>query len=191
MLRKLPSHHYLRSIENTPLDVSRCIYSLVVWPGLNENSAKCMPNSYLQRSGPPPSNARQGYGSRRDAEIGRSRLYDEATSPSSSLSTVPGLPTPCHLNLDSDDDTLHTVEDGFTPVGFYPDATAPPLSPSNPGYGARTTVPSGSAYFDGYSEKMTNDDDHSGPEAKWGVHHILHYARSERSMSLSERKKSR
>jgi len=159
--------------------------------GLNESGAKYLPNSYLQRSGPPPSNARQGYGSRRDAEIGRSRLYEEAASPSSSLSTVPGLPTPCHLNLDSDDDTLHTVEDGFTPVGFYPDATAPPLSPSNPGYGARTTVPSGSAYFDGYSEKVTNDDDHSGPEAKWGVHHILHYARSERSMSLSERKKSR
>jgi len=162
---------------------------------LNESAAKYMPHSYFKQSGgAPPSYPRKGYGSGKDAEAGRNHFREEIASPSSSLSTVPGLPTPCQLNLDSDDDTLYTVDDGFgtAAIGYYPDATAPPLSPSTSRHGTQTTMSLGTPYFDGYSEEVPNDDDdHSGPKAKWGVHHILHYARSERSMSLSEQKKCR
>lgn len=163
----------------------------------------------------PPSSGvtRHGYGPR-NAEVGRNREQpfqqeEDIISPSnSSLSTVPGLPTPVQLNLDSesDDDTLYTVEDGFTPPaapapGFYQGATAPPLSPSSSapskphfGYGSarRASSTSGSAYYSKEWTADADDDELDGPKAKWGVGHILAYARSERSLSLSEqRKKSR
>ena len=79
-----------------------------------------------RRSGAPSSDAHQGYGSKY-WEVARSHHQqqhheEEVLSPSSTLSTTkPGMPTPCQLNLDSDDDTLYTVEDGFattTPAGF-------------------------------------------------------------------------
>ena len=178
---------------------------------MNDASAKKLPPSNnLQRSTAQQSNTRLDNSSRREAGMARSnhqqqhqQQHEEIISPSSSLSTVPGMPTPCQLHLDSDDDTLYTVEDGYNPTGYYHGATAPPLSPPNNNnkndYGAasRSTMSSGSAYYDGrFSEEdalnddAVNDDD-NGVEAKWGVHHILQYARSERSMSLSERTKAR
>ena len=141
----------------------------------------------LNQSGKPSVSVQEGYGSKRKAEIGRSTQHEEVISPSSSLSTVPAMPTPCQLNLDSDDDdddTPHTAADGN---GYYPEATAPPLSPANQEYDKRTTLSSGSAYY----EVMNDEDDHSGPKAKWSFP-ILQYARSERSLSLSDQhKKSR
>merc|ERR1712194_368428 len=179
------------SRERSPLQARHC--------GLNNSSPKYMPSAYLGKrsEGTPYQNAHQADGSRRDAEVvGRSRLHhNELLSPSSSLSTVPGMPTPCHLNLESDDETLYTVEDAVTPTAseFYPEATAPPLSPSKPSYSSQTKLSSGLGYFGDYSkDSMSNDDsDHSGTKAKWGVHHILHYANSEKKLSLSERKKAR
>jgi hypothetical protein len=110
---------------------------------------------------------------------------EDIISPSSSISTIPAMPTPCQLNMESDDDTLQTVEAGFTPAGLYQGATAPPLSPpSSHGYVSRSNA-SRLMFTD------DEDDDHSGPKAKWGVHHFLQYAKSERSLSLSEQKKSR
>ncbi len=97
------------------------------------------------------------------------------------------MPTPCQLNLDDDDDddTLQTIEAGRTPSGLYQGASAPPLSPpSNHGYVSRSNT-SGLVFMD------DDDDDHSGPKAKWGVHHFLQYAKSEKSLSMSEQKKSR
>mmetsp|Transcript_11985 Transcript_11985/g.21535 ORF Transcript_11985/g.21535 Transcript_11985/m.21535 type:complete len:240 (+) Transcript_11985:101-820(+) len=155
--------------------------------GLNEGSITYMPNSYLKRSGALAPDARQDFRSKRNVEV----LHEEILSTCSSLSTVPGMPTPCQLNLDvsSDDDTLYTVDNCLTPVGLYPEATAPPLSPSNPGYGSRKTMSSSSGYLDSHSDKVTeDDDDHRGPNAKWGVHHILDW---QRSVSASEQKKSR
>lgn len=218
-ISKLPCQPTRSSTKRPPLQ--SCESSL------NEGSPNrdYMPHAYLQkRSG--GALLRSGYGSARNAleanHGATSRLYndeEDVLSPSSTLSTKPGMPTPCHLDLgvhdgDSDNDTLYTVEGGYTPTnrgqGYYPEATAPPLSItsndriSGYGYGghsARKTVSSGSAYFaGGYSnEKGTNhctideddDDDHSGPKAKWNVSHVLQYMRSERSMSLSEQKKSR
>jgi len=157
---------------------------------LNEDVAKSKPLFDVKRNGAPSLDADQGYLPRTYAEIGRGNQLEEVLSPSSSISTVPGMPTPCQLNLDSDDDTMYTVEDVTPAAGFYPEATAPPMSPANKGYGDRRTMSSGSAYFDGQSKEATNDDD-SSPEAKWGVHHILQYALSEKKMSLSDKKKSR
>jgi hypothetical protein len=146
----------------------------------------------------PPSSARQGYASRHDM-VGQGQQqrqpYEDIISPSSSLSTIPRMPTPCQLNLDSDDDdTLCTFEDDSTPAGFYKGATAPPLSPGEPNrdYGARPTISSGTSYSDECSEGDVDDgDDHTGPKAKWGVHHIAHYTKSERSMGLSEQKQKK
>jgi len=144
------------------------------------------PHSSAKRHGAPSSFSRKGYASKY-LNIERSRPQrEELISPSSSLSTVPGMPTPCQLNLDSDDD-----DDEFAaPTGFYQGATAPPMSPpEDHGYTSRKTLSSGSAYFSGYSEEVMDDDgDDSVPRAKWGVHHILDYAKSERSFSLSEQK---
>lgn len=112
---------------------------------------------------------------------------EDIISPSSSISTIPAMPTPCQLNLDDDDDddTLQTIEAGRTPSGLYQGASAPPLSPpSNHGYVSRSNT-SGLVFMD------DDDDDHSGPKAKWGVHHFLQYAKSEKSLSMSEQKKSR
>ena len=146
----------------------------------------------------PPRSARNGYGSRRDM-VGQGQQqrqrYEDIISPSSSLSTIPRMPTPCQLNLDSDDDeTLCMFEDDSAPAGFYEGATAPPLSPAevNRGYGARPAISSRTSYFDEYSEgDIDDDDDHTEPEAKWGVHHIMHYTKSERNMGLSEQKQKK
>lgn len=109
---------------------------------------------------------------------------EEIISPTSSISTIPAMPTPCQLNMDSDDDTLQTVEAGLTPSGLYMGATAPPLSPpSSHGYVSRSNT-SELIFMD------DEDDDHSGPKAKWGVHHFLQYAKSEKSLNMSEQKKS-
>ncbi len=100
-------------------------------------------------------------------------------SPSSSISTIPAMPTPVQLNMNSNDDTLETVDAGLTHYGLYQGATAPPLSPpSSHGYVPRSNTSDG-------------DDDQSGPKTKWGVHHSLQYAKSEKSLNLSEQKKSR
>jgi len=146
----------------------------------------------------PPSSARQGYGSRSDmvGQVQQQRQrYEDIISPSSSLSTIPRMPTPCQLNLDSDDDdTLCTFEDDSTPAGFYKGATAPPLSPAeaNRAYGARPAISSRTSYYDECSEgDIDDDDDHPDPKTKWGVHHIMHYTKSERSMQLSEQKQKK
>lgn len=150
---------------------------------------------------------------------------EEVMSPTSSLSTVPRMPTPRELNLssendgngDDDEESLYTIEDddfqtpggsgsgggGGGGVPFYQGASAPPLSVSssskNHSYGhtpRRSTVSSGIAYFstleqDEEDEEDENDDNDDLPKSKWGVHHFATFARSERSLSLSERKKSR
>lgn len=189
--------------------------------GYGAAHSKNYSRSNLKRSGATKPSPANPYGSSHDVALGQKSNRrqqeqqqrveeEELISPTSSLSTVPRMPTPCQLNLESDnsdnddDDTLYTVGDNFaTPNGgggtnFYQGATAPPLSPRSSkkkhGYGARrSTLSSGTAYFSsGYSgedqEEVESDD---GPKAKWGVHHILQYARSERSLSLSEKKKSR
>lgn len=146
----------------------------------------------------PTSSARHGYGSRRDM-VGQGQQqrqrYEDIISPSSSLSTIPRMPTPCQLNLDSDDDdTLCTYEDDSTPAGFYKGATAPPLSPAeaNRAYGARPAISSRTSYYDECSEgNVDDDDDHPDPKSKWGVYHIMHYTKSERSMKLSEQKQKK
>ena len=128
---------------------------------------------------------------------------EDIISPSSSLSTVPHMPTPHNLDLDdNDDESLYTIEDDdkfATPgdrggvTSFYQGASAPPLSVSSKqrAYGGRTTSTSSGAYFSGLDEADEDDDDDDEPRSKWGVHHILQYTRSERSLSLSEQKKSR
>jgi len=173
-------------------------------------------HSYLKQSGatPPSSNARvYGYGSSNNHISRHQEQYiddndddveekaEDIISPSSSLSTVPHMPTPRNLDLDdNDDESLYTIEDDdkfATPgdrggTSFYQGASAPPLSVSSKqrAYGGRTTSTSSSgAYFSGLEEADQDDDD--GPRSKWGVHHILQYTRSERSLSLSEQKKSR
>jgi hypothetical protein len=141
----------------------------------------------------PPPSARQDYGSRQNmVGQGQHQHYEDLISPTSSLSTIPQMPTPCQLNLDSDDDD--TYENYTTHAGFYQGATAPPLSPAEAyrGYGAQRTISSRMPYFDEHP-KDNVDDDHTRPKAKWGIHHIAHYAKSERSLGLSEhnQKKSR
>ena len=163
---------------------------------VSKNSPKYMPTDYLENKigGAPNPSTSQEHESKIFVEVpGRSCLHQNYLSPSSSLSTVPGnLPTPCHLNLESDDDTLFTTENNVTSVApeYYPEATAPPLSPSKTNSSSKRTLSSGLASFGDYSKDFAskNGDDNSGTKAKWGVHHILHYANSE---SLSVRKKSR
>lgn len=127
----------------------------------------------------PSSSANQGNESKTDAvwlsyqQQRRHPPVEDIISPTSSISTIPAMPTPCQLNMESDDDTL-VSEDVFTSSYIYKGATAPPLSPHS-----------------GFMFADDDDDEHSGPKAKWGVHHILQYAKSERSLSLSDKKKSR
>ena len=98
-----------------------------------------MLNSNLGRSGAALlSSARQGYGSRQNVDIGQgqqqvSRTQEDVLSPDSTLSTIPRIPTPCQLNLGSDedddkpyidDDTLCTNDS----PAFYRGATAPSMS---------------------------------------------------------------
>jgi hypothetical protein len=106
-------------------------------------------------------------------------------SPSSSISTIPAMPTPLQLNMDSDDDSRQTVEAGLTPSRLYQGATAPPLSPPSSYANVPRPNTSGLVFVN------DDDDDQSGPKAKWDVHHFLQYAKSERSLNMSEQKKSR
>ena len=144
------------------------------------------------------------------AEDGVSRHFgEEITSPGSicsSISTVPGFPTPCHLKLDESSDTIIADENDelredkddqsssttgyddqspFT-AGYYHHATAPPLSPGSDQYGMWQSSASRPRSF-------TNEDSDGEYQSKWGLHlgHFAQYARSERSIHLSEKKKSR
>ena len=115
---------------------------------------------------------------------------EQVTSPDSSLSTLAGFPTPCHLNLeDSDDSTLHTDIDSLSKLTkehsfatprplHYKNATAPPLSPRGSGnqYGVRKA----SRYA---WSSSSPDGDKKEDISKWKVHHYYQYAKSEKSFS--------
>jgi hypothetical protein len=163
----------------------------IPFQGLSNN----LTSEYEKGVAAPSSSARQDYGSRQNIVGQRQQQrYEDIISPTSSLSTIPQMPTPCQLNLDSDDDD--TYENDTTPASFYQGATAPPLSPAEAyrGYGAQRATESRTPYIDEYpNDDIDDDDDHTRPKAKWGIHHIAHYAKSERTLGLSghNQKKSR
>ena len=177
-----------------------------VHPNLDESSPKGRLQQYSSKRAQPrplsnadrprhPSNSTRHECDRPD-DVGECRLFGEQiTSPDSSISTVPGFPTPCHLNLDESSDTIMTsgneglsedIDDqsfSTSGSGYYQHATAPPLSPGSDQYGMRKS----SASRPGSS---TNEDSDGEFQSKWGMHlgHFAQYARSERSLHLSEKK---
>lgn len=91
------------------------------------------------------------------------RPSENIYSPDSSISTVQGLPTPCHLRLESPMPTF-TNENKFVVAasGYYKHASAPPMSPAHCKAGTDT-------------DEM---DDTDAPKVKWAVYHSFQYNQS-------------
>lgn len=154
-----------------------------------------IPNSNLRRRGTALPSSQQGlYASNQNAPT-RSWLQQEGVlSPGSSISTVPAMPTPRHLNLDyeSENEALHADED--SPSGCYYNASAPPMSPLN---NYRNALPASNSKRYGYSTNQAskstanveNESPNRSSRSKWGVHHIFHYNKSETSLQPKENKK--
>lgn len=174
-----------------------------VHPNLDESSPKGRLQQYSTK---PLSNAARPrhhsdstvHGCDRPEDRECRHFGEQITTPDSicsSISTVPGFPTPCHLNLDESSDTMiasgnelsEDIDDqsSFT-TGYYQHATAPPLSPGSDQYGMRKSSAS-------RPRSSKNEDPDGEYQSKWGLHlgHFAQYARSERSIHLSEKKKSR
>ena len=148
----------------------------------------------------PPPTTHHRYYSQRDVEVGRTlqQEEEEVLSPTSTLTSV-RLPTPCQLNLESDDDshsTLSTVKRDV-PDGYYHNATAPPMSFDNDDDDLRIHE----IYLDdnkeGSESPLFDSPPPNCPKAKWGVHHSLQFKTSERkiksqySQTMPDKKKSR
>jgi len=151
-----------------------------------------IPNSNLRRRGTALPSSQQGlYASNRNAPT-RSWLQQEGMlSPGSSISTVPAMPTPRHLNLDYEsDETLLAEEE--SPSGCYYNATAPPMSPCS-NYRNALTVSNSNRYgcSTNLASKSTANVENESPNLrpKWGVHHIFHYNQSETNLQPNDNKK--
>eukprot|EP00804_Cyclotella_cryptica_P011221 CCRYP_007732-RA/>CCRYP_007732-RA protein AED:0.04 eAED:0.04 QI:151/1/1/1/1/1/8/72/1904 len=90
------------------------------------------------------------------------RPSENVFSPDSSISTVQGLPTPCHLRLESPA-SMYTTENNFvgSASGYYQHASAPPMSPNHTAETDNADV-----------------DDRDVPKAKWAVYHSFQYNQS-------------
>jgi hypothetical protein len=91
------------------------------------------------------------------------RPSENVFSPDSSISTVQGLPTPCHLRLESPMPTfINENKFVFSASGYYKHASAPPMSPGHCEPGKDTEVM----------------DDTDAPKVKWAVYHSFQYNQS-------------
>lgn len=151
------------------------------------------PYSNLRRRGAALLSSQQGRhdsnmktDSNMNAPTRRWLIQEGVLSPSSSISTVPAMPTPRNLELDNE---RHNDDD--SPSGYYYHATAPPLSPPN-GSMTAPTVSNSKRYGYGTSQasrSTANLENESPNRSKWGVHHIFYYNKSETRQQPNNNKK--